>query len=738
MGKKQRKQKGRSTAAAQHSSEPTVMGQGNQAWLYLLPAMVFMVMTWDSGELFARVNIYKTFLLFVSVSLLYLFVDVLFRLRNRQKGIDIAALPMGWLLFLSLPFIATLPGLLLHGGEYNHLLGHELTNHLMFMMWVGYLMLCVRGSDALEKLMIVVAVSVLYVVLEGAAGDTGRPKSTFGNTNLYANYLILFLPLLLLLGLPLNLKQSGKQLFQWKEQSGKGYFFLLVFFVGFWGLWQTQTRAAVAGFGGAVVLLLLYLLYLNLKERYQVRGWVFLVGALGLPILLALIFLFVVSQLSDEVIQTSRFLQLGTWEAWASRFMPWQVAISSIQESLLFGYGPGSSYNLFFEYLQGDSRLYTEQRSFKHVHSELLEVMQEGGVFGLLVHLAVLGGLFWIVLKMLQSDKLSNLELRMVLGIGLSLIAYNTHSIFSLATRMTQNEMTMYALVAMLLVLFTKAELQGRLVHRLQWSLPKVIPAHGLFLGLILLSWGIQYPTFLGSTELATLARTQIKTVGDVHTVTEQYQDSSSIYVLHYLANLQIGAKQGEKMNLLLDRMEDMIPHYRDAGYLRFMAYQLNSKGKPDVAKLKALAGDYQSRDQYDPRILLWIARIAAFEKDQETFLQQIRYAAQYYAIQTQQLDISDIEQLQVVAGKIAEGVEIHFDDDKLEIRLSKKLLYRIMDDARKVIDVKQRNRLLKEYMSGYKAVVHHPVTRDSMGQKRAQFTNDLFKQLVTWSALPQ
>jgi len=69
---------------------------------------------------------------------------------------------------------------------------------------------------------------------------------------------------------------------------------------------------------------------------------------------------------------------------------------------------------------------------------------------------------------------------------------------------------------------------------------------------------------------------------------------------------------------------------------------------------------------------------------------------------------------------------------------LSKKLLYRIMDDARKVIDVKQRNRLLKEYMSGYKAVVHHPVTRDSMGQKRAQFTNDLFKQLVTWSALPQ
>jgi hypothetical protein len=40
--------------------------------------------------------------------------------------------------------------------------------------------------------------------------------------------------------------------------------------------------------------------------------------------------------------------------------------------------------------------------------------------------------------------------------------------------------------------------------------------------------------------------------------------------------------------------MERMIPHYRDADYLRFMAYQIHSKGKPDIKKLKSLIQNYQ------------------------------------------------------------------------------------------------------------------------------------------------
>jgi len=742
MGKKKRNRSGQTkkklgTTPIHQGGVGAITPRDPAPWSYLIPAAIFVIMVWDSGDFFARVNIYKTFLLFVSVSLLFLFVDLLLRLRNQQRGIEVVSPPMGWLLFLSLPFIATLPGLLLHGGGYNYLLEHELSIHLMFMMWLTYLIRCVKNMDALEKLMMVVGLTILYVVVEGAAQGVARPKSTFGNTNLYANYLILFLPLLLLLWLPLNLEQSKARLLQWQKMDAKQYYFLLIFLVGLFGLWQTQTRAAVAGFAGAIILLFLYLLYLRLKQRYQLRGWVFMVAAFGVPLLLLLLFLFTVSQLSEETIQANRFLSLGTWEAWSSRFMPWQVAISSVADSPLFGYGPGSSYNLFFEYLPADSRLYTTERSFKHAHSEILEVMQEGGIFGLLVHLLVLVGLFWIIVRMLQSDSLDNREKRMVMGIGLGIVAYNVHSIFSLATRMTQNEMTLYGVIAMLLVLYPKAALQGRFAEGLQRPLSREIPAQWTFLVVILFCWGIQYPTFQGSNELATLARTKVKTVKDVKALTEQYQNSPSVYVLHFLANLQVGAKQGGEMNLLLDRMESMIAHYRDADYLRFMAYQLNSGSKPDINKLKALAQSYHDRDHYDARTLLWIARIAAFEKDQKTFLQQIRYAAHLHALKTQQLTISEVARLQVVVGDFNKGSEIHFGQGELEVRLSQQLIDQMMADARRVVDAKQQSTLLKRYMSEYRAVVPNGDSSDSMKQKQEKFSKNLYKQLTTWSALP-
>jgi hypothetical protein len=314
--------------------------------------------------------------------------------------------------------------------------------------------------------------------------------------------------------------------------------------------------------------LFLYLLYLKLKQRYQLRGWVFLLTAVGVPLLLLALLFLAASQLSEETVQSSRFLRLTTWEAWSSRLMPWQVALLSIQDSPLLGFGPGSSYNLFFEYLPEESLLFTEQRSYKHAHSEILEVMQEGGIFGLLVHLLVLGGLFWVIVRMLQGSSLDNREKRLVMGVALALVAYNVQSVFSLATRMTQNEMTLYTVIGLLLVLYPKAQLGGRFALLLQRPLPISMPASAGFLLVTLFAWGIQYPTFIGSNQLVTLASSKVKTVEDVLKLTEKYEDTPSIYVLHFLANLQVSAKRGEKVDLLLDRMERMIPHYRDADYL--------------------------------------------------------------------------------------------------------------------------------------------------------------------------
>lgn len=713
-------------------------GQKSEGWLYWMPALVFVVMSWDSGDLFARVNIYKTFLLFVSVTLLFLFVDLVLRTYQNDKNVSIQLPPMGWLLMLSLPIIATFPGLLIHGGEYNWLINHEISIHLMYMLWIAYLLRTVGSAEALEKMMLVVGGVIIYVVWIGLEQHGGYSKSTFGNKNLYANFLLVLLPVVLLLLLQPNLKGNAQQRFDWKSWNGKRLFFLLVFLVGVVGLWRTETRAAIAGFSGAMLLLLFYLLFLHLKQRYQVQGWLISLLIFGVPTLLLAVLLIVVFQLSEETIQSSRFLQLVTWEAWSSRFMPWLVAFESFKDAPLFGYGSGSSYNLFFEYLPADSRLFTVSRSYKHAHSELLEVMQEGGLFGLLVQFIVLGMLAWLVLHFLQSDKLDNREKSIVLGAGLGLVAYNFHSIFSLATRMTQNEMTMYTLVAMLLVFYPKAPLQGRVGALLSLQLPKRLPSHWLFLGVILFSWGIQYPTFQGSTELATLAREKVKTVTDVERVTAEYQDSPSVYVLHYLANMQLGSRNGPQMSVLLDRMEEMIPHYRDADYLRFMAYQLTTKKEVDIVKLKALAEAFQARDRYDPRIISWMARIAAFQKDHQEFMQQIRYAAQLHAIQEQQLTIGDIERVTVaVADSLDSGVETHLQPGSIEIKLSQSRLNQMMQGARSTLGQKQQGQLLQAYLKQSRIVVGQDFG-DSVREKQAQFTGKLFKQISTWSALPK
>ena len=59
------------------------------------------------------------------------------------------------------------------------------------------------------------------------------------------------------------------------------------------------------------------------------------------------------------------------------RLFSWESAVNSIIDAPILGYGPGTSYQLYFDFRNPNFRLFTGESSFRHAHSEILELLQE-------------------------------------------------------------------------------------------------------------------------------------------------------------------------------------------------------------------------------------------------------------------------------------------------------------------------------------------------------------------------
>jgi len=704
---------------------------------YFLPALAVFLVASSYGDFFARVNIQKTFLLFLVTSFLFLVVPIFRHYRHEDSAPS--CLSWRWVLFLSLPILATLPGIYLHGGTLNYLMNHELAIHIVYMVWLTCCLSCLCDGGDISKMFSVIGLVVIYVVLMGFGQNMDRPPSTFGNPNLFANFLITLLPIYLLMAMPINL-QEGRWTLSKNELNMHSLYFVLIAIVGFIGLWQTQARAAVASLIMALIVLSLALVYSWLKVRFRLRAKVFVVVNIALCLFMLFSCYLVVGDLDSDLVDSSRFLQLCTSQAWTNRLLPYQIAIDSIKDSPLFGYGPGSSYNLFFEYLPADSRLYAVERSFKHVHNEVLEIGQEGGTVGLLAHFVVLGFLVWLTICQLISDKLNNRDKKLVLGAALGLAAYNFHGMFSLATRMTQNEMTMYLLVAVLLVYLPKAVLVHPVISFLQYFKPSGMgQTRGWLLGMIFLAlaWYLEAPYLKGSYDLAELSQARVGSIPDVERVTDEYENSPSIYALKYLANLQLEAKNGPSLTRLLDKVEGKVANYQDTGYLRIMEYVLNHGKDIDLAKLEDLAENYQARDRYHSKTILWLARLAAFNNDEPGFIRQLTNTAQLLAVRNQLIHNDDAGKLIVQIGGLEKGAEIIYRPNQIEIVVSKLLLAEMMANARVLTPQNKIPELVYSYRKHLRQVTF-PRESDSASQPPPDiFSRQFFRKIALWSSVP-
>lgn len=700
--------------------------------LYLLPGFFFLLMVANGHAIFANSNSYKTFLLSISVLIFYILVEWWLNPVLRRDKIELNLPSWKLITLLSLPILGTLPGLLITGGSLNLNIKHEIAIHIGYMLWLSYLFWSLKDNEELNRFLYIVGAVMIYLVLVGLLGvDIGGVDSqllaeaTFGNKNLYSNFLILWAPLLLLMALPVRLGgNKGVELGEWSRENS--YFMVVLLFVVV-GLVQAQTRSAIVGVSGALLLLAAYLLFLLLKRRYMLRGSYYLALISVLVVLVPVVFYLVVSQLDEQTVRSSRFLSLATWHGWSARFMSWQTAWNSIMEAPWFGWGAGSSYNLFFQYVPADSRLFESNRSYAHVHNEWLEILQEGGVFGLLLSLfPIFIWLYYI------RNHLNN---KVVLGVSLGIVAYLFHGTFSLATRMTVNEVSFYTLIATLLVQLRGSRGKGE--NDIEAS--KMTADFGRWIrgGAVVVMIVLVIPSLQGSYDLRQLRIEEIGTKEKSADQIDRYYSSESVEALHWLAVQQIKRGDIRRLDEVLGNIDSKINNYRDVHMLRAVDYQLNAGVDLDIGKFKRLIMRQWELDRYSPPVLHWLARISAWEKNESEVLQHMRELFQYEVIYNRILPKSKVDKVLVKIHNELDGFALVVSKDGAVLLVGRSVMDSVMEDLRQINSQEESNMVYKRYVKK----VYLKMTEDGFTEveivKIKGLLEKVLSRLASWSQVP-
>ena len=485
----------------------------------------------------------------------------------------------------------------------------------------------------------------------------------------------------------------------------------------------------MVGLIGAMLLLGSYLLFLFANRKYGAKWYLFLAGIVLVVLLVPFAYYIVVSQMSEEAIKSSRFLNLLTWQAWAGRLMPWQLAWDSIQDAFWLGFGAGSSYNLFFEYLPADARLYVANPSYDHVHNEWLEIMQEGGVFALLMQFVVVLSLFYVVIFLLKSDELSAAAKKMVLGIGLGVAAYLFHGTFSLATRMTINEFSFYTLIAVLVMFF------GRLKKQKMGSWRSGRWWAG---GALVAVWVVGYPGLLGGYEARQIQLESTQTAEESLSQIERYKDSESVDALHRLVTRQLIREDTRHAVEVLDRIEEKVRNFRNVRLLRALEYYLSSGSEGSVSKFKEMLLEQWERDRYHYPTLHWLIRIAAMENNQDEVLRYMHRLFQHQILSAKVLPYSMVDSIEARTHDVLDGVALDVSDRGAVLFIGKETVKELMFDLRQNYSKDQLEMVYKEYAKRVFLKIGGSAFSGEDSNKIKRLFEKFLSVLVGWSVQPE
>jgi len=649
----------------------------------LLPGLILLLVNTSTSHSFYHVNSYKMVLLVLGLTLL-----ALRHLPPIPSAIDTDIPWKPWLL-LSIPLLATFPGLFRHGGAYNYNFRYELATNLALMLWAIYLYRITKRETDFKLLLRMIGLTILYngcwALLERTGLHPlawGEPvymvKATFGHRNYFSGFLVVLMPLMAVFAVPGNLFQE-RQSEDREQQSHEYRFYLAVFLVGAVSLALAQTRAAIAACG--VSLALSGYIYVSRFAPPHWRRWVLilcgcLAAAGGGALLLALLF--------PDLVAGSRFAQLLTTRAWLGRTLAWHTAITAIQSSPLVGYGLGSSYNLFFSFVDPDARLFHHEHSYNHAHSEILEFTQEGGILGLLALVGFWAWLIYRLFRLLKHPRISSLSLKILIGICGGIAAFHFHGSFSVAPRMIVTKLPLYTLIAMLLTLDAHYHAKPDSEQAIHRSPGRKVISGLPTLALLLVIWILYFPWALTQWEFSRIREEQPSYL-QIRKLEHLTRLSPDIYAMDYLSARQIEYRQAEGLKKTLELTEKIIPYYRELGYKK--AVQALLAGDLENARRLGLA--FQERDRYyQPAIDLLMA-LAVRTGDASLFKEQFKLSVRSWVFSHQLVDslAADDVRIQLLPGE--DPLVVLTNAGQLTFQWSEKLLGFLFETARKNLDAK-------------------------------------------------
>ncbi len=640
---------------------------------------VFFGVNCTYSYLFYQVNSFKIFLILCGVSLLAIWNDLVFQKNTDRK------IPWKQILISSIPLLATLPGLILYQGAYNYNFRYELTSNLVLIIWIAYLYRLVKSDEDLSPFFYLIGITILYVgvwafleklgfhPLKWGAAPASRVKSTFGNINYFAGFLVVVTPLFFAFSLPDKLSDFTSIASLKSGFRKNGLFYPTVFLVAAISLILTFTRAAQAATIASLIMVLFFFAYSSVSETWRKRLlWIFFFATVFSILVLVLLVVF------SENLPVNRYTRLLTLQGWVSRFSGWIPALNSIEASPWIGYGLGSSYNLYFRFADPNARLLFEQHSYNHVHSEPLEYIQEAGILGFIIFLV-----FWIYLAIILlktiASKESNLLLRkLALGVLGGFIGYHLHGLFSVAPRMMVMKLPLFTLIALTFIIQKLAasvkeeEVERGFVERLKAFAPGLVG-----LGFL---WIIFSPWLIGQYEYVSIQRQRpsLLKVEKLEKMVERYQD---VYALDYLSHLQIQYKRSKQLEKTIKYIDETLPGYREIGHSKTVLAIMQR----DYAKAKILGLTYQNeQDRYYKPTIYLLMGLSLDTDDFGLFKSQFQLLVRNLIFKSRVYYDLDADKVQIPIEEMNTAFQVVENEEGLVFRWNEKMIRNFFEIGKK------------------------------------------------------
>ena len=651
----------------------------------LVPGLIFLLVNTWTSHIFYHVNSYKIVLVILGVTF--------FAIRNIPLFPTNTDAHIPWRIWgvITIPLLATFPGLILHQWSFNYNFRYELATNLVLLLWIVYLYRNVRREEDLRLLMFFIGLTVIYNGCWSVLEKTGfhplfwqepvqMVKATFGHRNYFSGFLIILLPTMLIFAIPEKLFGNNTTPEQQKIFSRSNQFYALVFLFGGVSLLLAQTRAAIAALLCSLALIsFLYIHFFALRVWRRRILILFGVGIISVACLGLIVYF------NPTLFKESRFAQLLTLQGWIGRLLPWETAVNSIKSSPWVGFGLGSSYNLFFSFVDPDARLFHHESSYNHAHSEILEYMQEGGFVGLIALVIFWGYLIFLLIRVLRSSETSTTQLKLGIGIAGGVLAYHLHGSFSVAPRMMVMKLPIFTLIGLILILnklHTKEKLQEPETPSLKSRIVSGLPT----LAILIVIWIIFLPWVAGQWAFV---RIQSERPSYIQTskLEQLVKLSPDIYALDKLSHLQIKYKKIPELKKTLDTIEGIVPHYRDLLFKRMIHAAMN--GELENAKQLGLA--FQERVRYHLPAIEMLMNLSLQTDDLLLFKAQFELFLRKHAFSQLLIKSLNANDVLVQFLPIEKPLNIIYQPNKLTFQWSEKLINLLFETA-------QKNRIQKHY----------------------------------------